>query len=89
MWFLFQGVFSYTANDMNNHNDHPTLQSVLKVFSLFLVQYQYKYDEVVGVRIQCTNCNKNFPCQISETGTKYIIPVYIKAVVFFILVYRG
>ena len=55
MWFLFQDILSYTANNMINHSNNPILQSIIKVFSFFMVQYQYEYDEVIGMCIQCNN----------------------------------
>ena len=55
MWFLFQDVLSYTENNMINHSNNPILQSIMKVFSFFMVQHQYEYDEVIGMSIQCNN----------------------------------
>ena len=55
MWFLFQDVLSYTENNMINHSNNPILQSILKVFYFFMVQYQYEHNELIGVFIQCNN----------------------------------
>ena len=82
MWFLFQDVLSYTESNMINQSNRFILQSILKVFSFFMVQYQYEYNEVTGVWIQCTNCKKLTPCPVYETVTIDIIPVFIKAVSF-------
>ena len=72
LWFLFQDVFSYTANCIN-YTDHPILKSVLKVFYMLMVQYKYKEVEVICVWIQFNNLIKHVPCHIYKTVTKYII----------------
>ena len=47
-----------------------------------MIQYQFEYDDVSGMWIQCTNCNKQFPFLLSETLTIEIIPVFIKSFFF-------
>ena len=54
----------------------------MKVFSFFMVKYQFEYVEVIVVWIQYTNCHKNVPCMISETVSIYIVQFFIKASVF-------
>ena len=48
----------------------------------FVVKYQFENDEVTGVWIKFTHCNKKVTFQFSETFTIYILPVFINAVVF-------
>ena len=55
---------------------------MLKVFSLFKVQFKFDTDEVTDICIQCNHCNKNVTCQFSETVTINILLVFIKSVVF-------
>ena len=59
VWFLFQEVFSYTENHMTDHAVYHILKSMLKVFSVFMIQYQIENDEVTGVWIKCTNFKKS------------------------------
>ena len=54
----------------------------MKVFSLLIFQYQFDNDEVTGVWIMCTHCNKLVHFSLSETVTIDILPVFIKAIVF-------
>ena len=89
MWFLFQDVLSNTENNMINQSINPILQSILKVFYFFMVQYQYEYDEVICVCIQCNNCIKLTPCLIYETLMIDIIPFLSKPSCFIKLVYNG
>ena len=49
MWFLFQDVWGYTANTITNYADHPILKSKLKVFSMFIVKFGYKYGKYLIV----------------------------------------
>ena len=79
MWFSFQDGFSYTSNSLANHVRYHILKSILNIFSLFMVQFEYKFFDTTGVWIQCNNSNK---FQISKTLEKYILPVFIKAVMF-------
>ena len=38
--------------------------------------------ELSDVFVQCKNCNRNLHFKITEEVGKYIIPVFIKAIVF-------
>ena len=52
----FSRIFlNSTANTMINHANYPTLQSILKVFYLLVVQFESENTEVRGVCIKCTN----------------------------------
>ena len=53
---LFQDVFSFMENNMIDHAEFSLLRSVLKVFYLFKVNYQFENDEVTVVWIQCNKC---------------------------------
>ena len=64
------------------NDDNPILKSMLKVFSLFMVQFESKDTEVRCVWIKCNNCNKHVHCQILTLISEDIISVFIKAVVF-------
>ena len=52
---------------MTIHAGSPILKSMLKIFSLFMVKYQFKDDDGTGVWIECTKCNKDLSYKISET----------------------
>ena len=59
MWFLYNYVVIYTENNMPDHSDNPLLKSMIKIFSLFLVQYRFENDWGTGVWIKCTNFREN------------------------------
>ena len=83
LWFLFRDAFSFTAKNMPDKSNYPTLQSNFKVFYLFKFHFQFDSDELTGVCIQCNCCKKKqLLCKFSE---KYLIEVprvLIKSVVF-------
>ena len=83
MWSFLQEVFSYMENIIIKYNDNTIFKLMLNIFPLFMFQYQYKHDGVTSVWIQCTNCKKHVPCQISETVTKEIISVLTKSCVMY------
>ena len=77
-----QDILSHTEKYIINNSGYTILKSIIYVLSLFMVQSEYKDDDVTSVRIQCTNCNKYFHCQISKIVSIGIITVFIKVVVF-------
>ena len=77
-----QNILSHTEKYIINNSGYTILKSIINVLSLFIVQSEYKDDDVTSVRIQCTNCNKYFHCQIPKIVAKDVIPVFIKVVVF-------
>ena len=56
---------------------------MLKVFSLFKVQFKFDTDEVTDICIQCNCFKKTVTCKFSEIVMIDILPVFIKAVVFY------
>ena len=82
MWFLFQDVLIFMANNIPQKYDITSLKSMLKVFYLLKVRFQFDNDEVIDVCIQCNRWNKVVTLQFSETVTIDIFTVFIKAVVF-------
>ena len=83
MWFLFQYILCYTTNTTINHADNTILKEMLKVYSMLIVKFVYKYGKyLIDVYIQCENFNKHVHCEVLYTFTKYIIPSFIKSVVF-------
>ena len=69
-------------DDITDHAVYTILKSMLRVFYLFMVKYQFENDEVTGVWIKCIHCNKNVTFQFSKTLTIDILPVFIKATMF-------
>ena len=67
---------------MNKYSDYPFLQSNMEVFYVFIGQYQFEDDEVIGLWIQCNHCKKPVPFQLLETVRIYDITAFIKAVAF-------
>ena len=70
------------AKNMSEYSGYTLLQSMLKVFSFFKVQFQYSKDEATGVSIQCNYCNKKVTCKLSETVLMDILLLSIKYFVF-------
>ena len=66
MWFLFQDILTFTGNNVILQSDHPLLQSMIKLFSLFKIQVKFDDDELSEVWIQCTCCKKIINLQISD-----------------------
>ena len=62
--------------------DYKLLQSIINVFYLFIVQFQFEKYEVTHVFIQRNRSNKTVTCQFYETVKIDILTVLIKAVVF-------
>ena len=71
------------------HTEFTLLQSMIKVFYLFKVQWQFEKDDITGVWIQCNNWNKTVTCQWSETVTIGKIPVLSNPFCSIMLVYIG
>ena len=76
---LFQDVSSYMTNNMIHHTDYLILKSTLKVFSLFMVQFEFENTKVRVVWIKYTNFNKKICFQIPTSMPEYTIPVFIKS----------
>ena len=87
MWFLFQDILTFTGNNFNPQLYYPLFQSMIKMFYLFKVQVQFDGDELSEFWIQCTFCQNNVHCHISDIKhsnftKKKILPVFIKDLIF-------
>ena len=82
----FLECLSYTSNHMINHDNYPILQSMLKVFPLFMVKLELENTEVIGVWIKCNNCNKCVHFKIPTSMSDDIIPVLSNPLVFIMMV---
>ena len=59
------------------------LQSMIKVFSFLKVKFQFSKDEVREVSVKYNIFNKAVTCKFSENVTIDILPIFIKAAVFY------
>ena len=82
LWFLFQYVLSFTAKNIQEYSDFLLFKSMLKVFYLFIFQFQFYNDEVTECFIHCKIFKKIVPRKFYEIVTIDILPVFIKYFVF-------
>ena len=67
---------------MTDPDVYPILISMLKVFSLFMVPYQFEKYSVTVVWIKCTKFKNKFTCQFPKTVKTNILHFLVKSVVF-------
>ena len=82
MCFLFQNVLSFKAKNIPENSYYPLLKSIIKVFSFFIVQFEFSKYEATKVLIQCNNFSKSENFELYETVTIDILIVFIKDIVF-------
>ena len=82
---LFQDILTFMGTNVNPKSDILLFQSMLKVFYLFKIKFQFYDDELSEVWIYCTCCNKNstviFLTPNSNLQRKILL-VFIKSAVF-------
>ena len=58
-WFCFQDVMTHAANNTKEHPEQNILESVLTVFSMFMIKNDYDHNvNMVDFYIKCINCQK-------------------------------
>ena len=79
--FFISDFFGCRANIITNHDNIHILESMLKLFSLCMVQFGYEDNEyMMVVWVQCARYNRHVHCEISDSVIKYMIPVFIQSV---------
>ena len=76
----------HADNNIGNQNKHNILIYMLKVFSMFMVMFDYeKYDastKLIGVTINYDNCNRYVYCHMTHKKFKETNQIFVKGVVF-------
>ena len=84
-WFHFQDSLMHVLENLTNTPNDVLLTSLLKVFVLFMVKFNYKQNStdqnLVGIYIKCINGKHEVYCKIDNIKDNYHIIVFIKAIV--------